>query len=112
MMALWLNSHSRSQTLPNDPKVFELKGYIERRQGKQEEALQNLERAVDLDPRNFSTLQQMALSYDYAPALRRRSNHALDRALAIKPDDLETKVARALLEVDWKADTRPLASID
>jgi serine/threonine-protein kinase len=31
-----------------------------------------------------------------------------DRALAIKPDDAETKVDRASLELDWKADTRPL----
>jgi len=94
------------QTLPNDPMVFELKGYIERRQGKQQQALQSLERAVDLDPRNFFTLQQIAGTYG---RLRRYADEAtmLERALAIKPDDLDTKVARALIEVDWKADTRP-----
>ena len=27
-------------------------GYIERRQGRWEEAIRNLERAIDLDPRN------------------------------------------------------------
>ena len=32
----------------------------------------------------------------------------LDRALAIKPGDLDTKIARALIQFDWKADTRPL----
>jgi serine/threonine protein kinase/tetratricopeptide (TPR) repeat protein len=95
------------RSLPNDPMVFELKGYIERRRGKQQEALQNLERAVDLDPRNFFTLQQIAASYDL---LQRYADEAttLERALSIKPDDLDTKVARALMEVDWKADTRPL----
>jgi serine/threonine protein kinase len=95
------------QSLPNDPMIFELKGYIERRRGKQQEALQSLERAVDLDPRNFFTLQQIAASYDL---LQRYADEAtmLERALAIKPDDLDTKVARALMEVDWKADTRPL----
>jgi serine/threonine protein kinase/tetratricopeptide (TPR) repeat protein len=95
------------QSLPNDPMVFELKGYIERRRGKQQEALQSLERAVDLDPRNFFTLQQIAASYDL---LQRYADEAtmLERALAIKPDDLDTEVARALMEVDWKADTRPL----
>jgi TolB-like protein/Tfp pilus assembly protein PilF len=95
------------RTLPNDPMVFELKGYIERRRGKQQEALQSLERAVDLDPRNFFTLQQIAASYDL---LQRYADEAaiLERALAIKPDDLDTKVARALMEVDWKANTRPL----
>lgn len=95
------------KTLPNDPMVFELKGYIERRQGKQQEALQSLERAVDLDPRNFFTLQQIAASYDL---LRRYADEAsmLDRALAIKPGDIDTKVQRAWMELDWKADTRPL----
>jgi TolB-like protein/predicted Ser/Thr protein kinase len=95
------------KSLPNDPMVFELKGYIERRRGNQQEALQSLERAVDLDPRNFFTLQQIAASYDL---LQRYADEAtmLERALAIKPDDLDTKVARALMEVDWKADTRPL----
>ena len=52
-----------AKTLPNDARVFELKGYIQRRQGKQEEAVRSLERAVDLDPRNSFTLQQIALSY-------------------------------------------------
>jgi serine/threonine-protein kinase len=81
-------------------------GYIQRRQGKQEEALRSLERAADLDPRNFMILQQMAVSYDL---LRRHADEAtiLDRALAIKPDDIDTKLGRAFLEMDWKANTRP-----
>jgi serine/threonine protein kinase/tetratricopeptide (TPR) repeat protein len=95
------------QSLPNDPLVFELKGYVERRRGKQAEALQSLERAVDLDPRNFFILQQIAASYDM---LWRYADEAamLERALAIKPGDLDTKIARALMEVDWKLDTGPL----
>lgn len=95
------------RTLPNDPRIPELTGYIVRRQGKQQEALQHLQRALDLDPRNFFTLQQIALSYQN---LRRYRDMIapLDRALAIKPDDIETKVTRMSIDVDWKADTRPL----
>jgi serine/threonine-protein kinase len=95
------------RTLPNDPHVFELTGYIARRRGKQEEALRSLERAVELDPRNFFTLQQIALSY---VNLRRYSDEVavLDRALAITPDDVETKVVRALVDFDGKANPRPL----
>ena len=52
MTALWPNWKSLAKTLPNDAGVFELKGYIQRRQGKQEEAVRSLERAIDLDPRN------------------------------------------------------------
>jgi len=95
------------QTLPNNPLIFELKGYIERRQGRWEEAIRNLERAVDLDPRNVDTLQQIALSYE---DLRRYAEEksVLDRALAIAPHNADTQVTRACVEFYWKADTRPL----
>jgi len=55
-----------ARSLPNDARVFELKGYIERRRsgGDQEEALRNLERASELDPRNIMLLQQSSVSYD------------------------------------------------
>jgi serine/threonine-protein kinase len=84
-----------------------LTAYIGRRRGKQEEALRNLERAIELDPRNFFTLQQIALSYQN---LRKYQAMVavLDRALAVKPDDVETRTVRALVELDWKADPRPL----
>ena len=51
------------RTLPNDARIPELAGYIVRRRGKQEEGLQYLLRSLELDPRNFNTLQQTALSY-------------------------------------------------
>jgi tetratricopeptide (TPR) repeat protein len=38
------------RALPNDPRLFELTGYILRRRGQQEEGLQNLERAAELGP--------------------------------------------------------------
>jgi TolB-like protein/DNA-binding winged helix-turn-helix (wHTH) protein/Tfp pilus assembly protein PilF len=95
------------KTLHNDPKLFELKGYIERRQGRWENAVQNLQRAIDLDPRNALTLQQTASCYN---ALRRYADEEaiLDRMLALKPNDPNLKVSRAFVEFDWKADTRPL----
>ena len=95
------------RALPNDPRLFELTGYILRRRGQQEEGLRNLERAVELDPRNFYTLQQIALSYQflgrYAEAIA-----ALDRASAIMPDNVETRANRGLWYMCWKGDTRPL----
>jgi TolB-like protein/class 3 adenylate cyclase/Tfp pilus assembly protein PilF len=98
---------SARRTLPNDPRIFELSGYILRRRGQQEEGVRNLERAIELDPRNFSSLQQIALSYIY---LRRYADAiaALDRALTIIPDNIETRVGPGLVELFWKADTRPL----
>ena len=101
------------QTLPNDSRLFELKGYIERRRpgGNQEEALRNLKRAIDLDPRNIFLLQQTAFSYD---DLRRYAEEeaVLDRALAIEPDDAETKVARAMRRLRLESRYPAIASSD
>jgi TolB-like protein/class 3 adenylate cyclase/Tfp pilus assembly protein PilF len=98
---------SARRTLPNDPRIFELSGYILRRRGQQEEGVRNLERAIELDPRNFFILQQISVSYIY---LRRYADAIapLDRALTIVPDNMETRVGPGLVELFWKADTRPL----
>jgi TolB-like protein/class 3 adenylate cyclase/Tfp pilus assembly protein PilF len=98
------------RTLPNDSLPFELLGFIDRRQGRWDESTRNLERAIELDPRNFYTLQQISLSYFN---LRRFSDMAavLDRAHAIVPHDVDTKVARALVDLRWRADTRPLHTV-
>jgi TolB-like protein/DNA-binding winged helix-turn-helix (wHTH) protein len=95
------------QTLPNDPRIFELMGLIQRRSGRWEESTRNLERAVDFDPRNLFTLSAIADSYR---DLRRyaEAQAAYNRALAIEPNDIKTKVRRANLELEWKADTGPL----
>jgi TolB-like protein/DNA-binding winged helix-turn-helix (wHTH) protein/Tfp pilus assembly protein PilF len=95
------------RTLPNEADIFGLTGFIQRRQGHWEESMRSLERAIELDPRNFATLRQVAVSYDH---LRRYAEEQsiLDRALSIEPNHVETRVGRALIEFDWKADTRPL----
>jgi TolB-like protein/Tfp pilus assembly protein PilF len=95
------------RTLPNAPDIFALRGYVLRRRGKWEDGLQYLKRALELDPRNSFTLQQVAFSYY---DLRRYADVAAawDRVLAIIPDDVPSQAARALVELDWKADPRPL----
>jgi TolB-like protein len=95
------------QNLPNDPRIFQLAGFIQRRRGHWEESTRNLERAVELDPRNLYSLQQIAVTYG---CLRRYSQQrfAYDRALGIQPSDAETKMLRAFIDMDEKADTRQL----
>jgi serine/threonine-protein kinase len=98
------------RTLPNDPRIFELTAFIQHRHGKNEEALGNLERALELDPRNLYTVQHIALWY----AILRRYNEeaaALDRGLTINPNDIYTRMARAGLDFDWKADPRPVHQV-
>ena len=60
-------------------------GYIQRRQGRWEESTRNLERAVELNPRDLETVRQIAISYDH---FRRYAEEAalLDRVLAIEPN--------------------------
>ncbi len=95
------------RTLPNDPHLFELASYIDRRQGRWEESTRNLSRTLELDPRNFYILHQVSLNYQM---LRRYSEMAapLDRALAIAPQDVDTRVKRSLVDLHWRADTRAL----
>jgi TolB-like protein/class 3 adenylate cyclase/Tfp pilus assembly protein PilF len=95
------------RALPNDPRLFELTSYILSRRGQREEGLQNLQRAVELDPRNLFTLQQVGLSYIYLGRYA-ESIAVLDRAVAIMPDNAETRAVRGVVYLCWKADTRPL----
>ena len=98
------------RSLPNDARIFQLMGYIQRRQGRWEESARDLERAVELDPRNLETLHQIATNYDLFRSYAEETL-VLDRALAIEPNHLETKVIRANVDLDWKADTQPLHQV-
>lgn len=95
------------RTLPNNSEIFESTGYIDRRQGLWNESARSLQRALGLDPRNFLILQQIALSYQefrkFGPMAA-----ALDRALLLAPHDLDNRVTRALVDLEWKADPRRL----
>jgi TolB-like protein/Tfp pilus assembly protein PilF len=95
------------RSLPNNPRVLELKGYIERRQGHWEESTRTLERSIEFDPRNFFTLQQIALSYGMLHRYAEETT-VLERALAVEPNDVATKVALAAVQFHWKANTEPL----
>ena len=93
--------------LPNNSQIFELAGYIDRRQGLWNESTRNLERAIQLDPRDFFMLQQIALSYQEFRQFGAMAS-ALDRALTIIPRDIDTRLTRALVDLEWKADPKPL----
>ncbi|MEO7724544.1 MAG: adenylate/guanylate cyclase domain-containing protein [Chthoniobacterales bacterium] len=98
------------RSLPNEPLIFELTGFIDRRRGRWEESTTNLLRALDLDPRNTYFLQQLAVSYQF---LRRFDEAAamLDRALTILPNDPSLRVIRAGLALHARADPRPMHQV-
>jgi TolB-like protein/Tfp pilus assembly protein PilF len=93
--------------LPNNAEIFELIGYIDRRQGLWNESARSLQRALELDPRNFFMLQQIALSYQEFRQFAAMTA-ALDRALMLIPGDRDTRVTRALVDLEWKANPQPL----
>jgi TolB-like protein/class 3 adenylate cyclase len=94
-----------SRSLPNDPEVFALSGYIDRRDGRWQDATRNLERAMELNPRDFRLLIQVVLLYQRL----HRYNDAIrisERALVVVPGDPNTRMQRAELEVDWRGDIK------
>jgi eukaryotic-like serine/threonine-protein kinase len=98
------------QSLPNDARVYQLMGQIQSRQGQLRESERNLERAVELDPRDFETLQQIAISYD----LFRRNpeaNLVLDPPLGVDPNYVERRAAGAFADLNWIADPRLLHQV-
>jgi serine/threonine protein kinase/tetratricopeptide (TPR) repeat protein len=92
--------------LPNDASVFALSAYIHRRQGHWEDCAGDLERAVQLDPRNVWLLQDAAETYHHERHFS-EATAAWDRVLAVAPGDPSSRVWRALVDLDSRADTRP-----
>ncbi|PYJ34656.1 MAG: hypothetical protein DME79_03830, partial [Verrucomicrobia bacterium] len=91
------------QTLPNESRIPLLTAYIDRRQGRWEKSLEEMKHALELNPRDFSILQQIALTYE---ALHRYKDMAatLDRVLTMAPKDIPSRVRRALVDLEERAD--------
>ena len=93
------------RALPNDSQCLLLLGYIDRRQGRWDESLKEMEHARALDPRNIDILKQIALSYRQ---LRRYPEviASLDRALQLDPNDLVARSYRARVDLEQRGDTK------
>src|SRR5206468_5771408 len=91
--------------LPNESRIPLLASYIDRRQGRWEKSLEEMKQALELNPRDFSILQQIALTYE---ALGRYKEMAatLDRVLSLSPKDIPSRVRRALVDLEGRADAK------
>jgi serine/threonine-protein kinase len=101
------------QALPNDPVVFLLTGYIDRRQGRWDDALKNMQQAITLDPRGPQTpfmLEQLSRTYQF---LRRYADVAdtMDRALALAPNNPSLRIRRAEIDKNSRADIEPWKTV-
>ena len=72
--------------LPNEARLYEILGAVDRRTARWKEAEEVFRRAVELDPINFSVLEEAGFTFQ---GLRRyrEAEPLLKRALAISPND-------------------------
>jgi TolB-like protein len=94
------------QSLPNNPQFYHLVGSIDCKQSRWTDAIQNLERACELDPRNLPYLIGLASTYfglhDYDQFTR-----IMDRIVAYNPSLRPGRLFRAAVELARRADTGP-----
>ena len=96
--------------LPNNAQVFQMFGQMNRWEGRWEEASQNLERAVELDPRNSSTITDLAWVYI---ALRKyeEADALAIRLQALEPRSPTLRAGRAFIGLEARADMASLRAV-
>ena len=98
------------RTLPNNARIFELNGYIDRRQARWNDAVRNLECAVELDPRNddifFGTGFTYLCARDY-----KRAREIANRALALPTKNNYARLLPVWIDFHELADTRPWRAV-
>jgi len=94
------------RTMPNNARIFELNGYIDRRQGHWDGAEHKLERAIELDPRNDDILFGAGFTYlcsrDY-----KRAREISDLGLALPTKNNYARLLPAWIDFHERADCRP-----
>jgi TolB-like protein/Flp pilus assembly protein TadD len=94
------------RTMPNNARIFELNGYIDRRQGHWDDAEHKLERAIELDPRNDDILFGAGFTYlcsrDYEHA-----REISDRGLALPTKSNYARLLPAWIDFHERGDCRP-----
>jgi len=93
------------RTMPNNARIFELNGYIDRRQGRWDDAEHELERAMELDPSNDDILFGAGFTYlcsrDY-----KRAREISDSGLALPTKSNYARLLPAWIDFHERADCR------
>jgi TolB-like protein/cytochrome c-type biogenesis protein CcmH/NrfG len=89
--------------LPNESEVYLALGAIQRRQGKWQESNASFEKAVNLNPKDVWTMQNLAINYENERDFD-SANKVLDRALAADPTAFGCWETRAKVALEQKGD--------
>src|SRR5262249_48105308 len=98
------------RSLPNDADLMEAIGLVQRRQGKWQDAVASLKRAVELDPRSYGKLIDLAettnLLREYPQAER-----LTDRAITLAPDLPAGYTLKMVTYLGWKGHPASAADV-
>src|SRR5438477_7442090 len=96
------------RSLPNNPQAYEVSAWIDRRQGHWSDAVRDMERASELDPRSFFLAANVTGFYfGSRPLPYEKTRKALGRMLALRPNSIDARIdAGGGLEMHWRGDTR------
>jgi len=86
---------------PNNSDLLAAIGDLRRRQGKWDEALANLTRAVELDPRSSEKALELSIAHAYLRNYPQTEKY-INRAIALAPDWSTPYLHRTFLHLDWK----------
>lgn len=92
---------------PNDAEVWDAIGAMDRRQGRWAEAIQNFEKARELDPRNTSVIWNLAESYSFH-GRESEAQAGMEEGLRVNPNAHFFSLARAAIALRAHGDTEPL----
>jgi len=98
------------RTLPNNARIFEWSGFIDRRQSRWHDAVRNFERATELDPRNVKILTSAATTYGLLREYK-QGREVFDRVVALEPNNIGHRLVRAWIDVKERANTRAVRAV-
>jgi TolB-like protein/class 3 adenylate cyclase/Tfp pilus assembly protein PilF len=92
------------RTMPNNARIFEWRGYIDRRQGRWNDSARDFERAIELDPQNRDLLFQTAFTYICLREYK-RAREISDRGVDLESTNNYMRLLPGWIDFHERADT-------
>ena len=95
------------KSLPNSSRLYLYLGVIDRRQSRWDDAIRNMNRAVELDPRNFLIVEEAAFTLG-GVGHAAEATRLLQRAIELSPKDYFARMQLAMTPYFERGDLEPL----